>query len=88
MAIKCVWIEEGCIACGSCPVIAPDIFIIPLGDGYEDAVIRGDVRLDGRQGPNRNERSPLLAQIGINHQPAIEEAAYACPVEVIRYTAC
>ena len=26
MAIKRVWIEEGCIACGNCESVAPEIF--------------------------------------------------------------
>ena len=29
MAIKKVWIEEGCTACGMCEGIAPDVFEMP-----------------------------------------------------------
>lgn len=28
MAIKKVWIEEGCTACGLCEEISPDVFIV------------------------------------------------------------
>lgn len=29
MAIKKVWIEEGCISCGLCESICPDVFEMP-----------------------------------------------------------
>ncbi len=29
MAIKKVWIEEGCISCGVCEATAPDVFEMP-----------------------------------------------------------
>ena len=28
MAIKKVWIEEGCTACGVCESICPDVFVV------------------------------------------------------------
>jgi ferredoxin len=28
MAIKKVWIEEGCTACGLCEEISPDVFVV------------------------------------------------------------
>jgi len=28
MSIKKVWIEEGCIACGSCEQICPEVFVV------------------------------------------------------------
>jgi ferredoxin len=28
MAIKKVWIEEGCTVCGLCEEIAPDVFVV------------------------------------------------------------
>ena len=28
MAIKKVWIEEGCIACGLCEDICPEVFVV------------------------------------------------------------
>lgn len=82
MVITCVWIEEGCIACGACPISAPAIFVIP--DADDEAVILGNARMDGMTGSNRVERSPLRAAIAAEHAAAIVEAAEGCPVDVIR----
>jgi ferredoxin len=35
MAIKKVWIEEGCTSCGMCEGIAPDVFEMP-----DEAVVK------------------------------------------------
>lgn len=37
MAIKKVWIEEGCTACGLCESICPEVFVV----GDEATVIEG-----------------------------------------------
>lgn len=37
MAIKKVWIEEGCTSCGLCESICPDVFEIP-----DEAVVRNN----------------------------------------------
>ena len=76
-----VWIEEGCIACGACPTVCPAVFDIP----DQDAEIRGEARIDGITSPNL-EKSRLNA-LGMLYTSEIEEAAYGCPVEVIKYDA-
>jgi ferredoxin len=75
-----VWIEEGCIACGYCPIACPEIFDIP----NEDAEIRGSARMDGITSPNRIERS-RLNEAGLACTDGIEEAVAGCPVEVIQF---
>ena len=32
MAIRRVWIEEGCIACNLCEDVAPEVFEVPAGE--------------------------------------------------------
>ncbi len=41
MAIKKVWIEEGCTSCGMCESICPDIFEMP-----DEAVVQNDVNFE------------------------------------------
>jgi ferredoxin len=41
MAIKKVWIEEGCISCGVCEATAPEVFEMP-----ELAVVKEGVNFD------------------------------------------
>ncbi len=77
-----VWIEEGCIGCGACPLTAPAVFAL---DEVTDAVVLGTARQDGLTGVNRDERSPLRAEVAALESPPIQEAAEGCPVEVIRY---
>lgn len=76
-----VWIDEGCIHCGSCPTACPAVF--DIGDDGE-AVVRGTVRGDGLSDANRAGRGPLLAAVAAAEGEAIAEAAAGCPVEVIR----
>jgi len=53
MAIRKVWIEEGCISCGLCEDTAYEIFQVPGGStsrtrkGYKKLLV-GDTELDGR----------------------------------------
>lgn len=44
MAIKKVWIEEGCTACGLCESISPEVFVVE----DEAVVIEGAV-FDGNE---------------------------------------
>lgn len=67
MAIKRVWIEEGCISCNLCEDLVPEVFEVPLGEFCNvkaDAgrFLTGDAAFDEK----------------------VQEAADACPVEVIR----
>ena len=51
MAVKKVWIVEGCISCNLCEDLCPEVFEVPAGDtsrttkGHERH-LRGDPRLD------------------------------------------
>ena len=81
MAIKKVWIEEGCIVCGACAAECPDVFLVT-----DDAcLIKGSVREDGIESENREEGSPLKAGLGVSLEEGIRSAAAGCPVEVIRF---
>jgi ferredoxin len=79
MAVKLVWIEEGCITCGACEATCPEVFEV----GPDSSQIRGDAREDGLTSPNRAERSPLTAT-GAGHQADIRTAAEGCPMGVIQ----
>ncbi len=81
MAIKRVWIEEGCIVCNACETTCPEVFNVT-----EDSCnIRSEVRVDGAQTTNLTERSLLKDPIGADLAEQIEEAAEGCPVEVIKF---
>jgi ferredoxin len=81
MAIKRVWIEEGCIVCNACETTCPEVFNVT-----EDSCnIRAEVRVDGAQTTNLTERSELKGAIGNDLAEQIEEAAEGCPVEVIKF---
>lgn len=80
MAIKTVWIEEGCIACSACETECPDVFVV---DG--DCFVKGEVRQDGVQDGNRENRSPLKVELQVSLEEGIKAAASACPVEVIKF---
>lgn len=81
MAIKRVWIEEGCIVCNACETTCPEVFNVT-----EDSChIRSDVREDGQQDTNLSARSPLKGSFGEDLAEQITEAAEGCPVEVIKF---
>jgi ferredoxin len=80
VTITRVWIEEGCIGCGTCPGTCPAVFILPDAE----AAIRGEARLDGMTSANRMERSALNTRAA-SEAELIEEAAIGCPVDVIRF---
>ncbi|MFT7664399.1 MAG: ferredoxin [Planctomycetota bacterium] len=51
MAIKRVWIEEGCISCNLCEDLCPEVFEVPVGGecrtkkGHQK-LLKGDAELD------------------------------------------
>lgn len=81
MAIKTVWIEEGCIMCNACDAECPDVFLVT----DSTCMIKADVREDGQETENRDEKSALKADLGASLADAIKAAAAGCPVEVIQY---
>lgn len=81
MAIKTVWIEEGCIMCNACDAECPDVFLVT----DTTCVIKADVREDGQESENRDEKSPLKAEYRESLAEGIKAAAAGCPVEVIKY---
>ena len=81
MAIKSVWIEEGCIMCNACDAECPDVFLVT----DDTCMIKGEVREDGTENENRNEKSPLKADLQASLADGIKAAAAGCPVEVIQF---
>jgi len=81
MAIKTVWIEEGCIMCNACDAECPDVFLVT----DSTCVIRADVREDGNETENRDEKAPLKADLQASLEAGIIAAAAGCPVEVIQF---
>lgn len=81
MAIKSVWIEEGCIMCNACDAECPDVFLVT----DSTCMIKADVREDGIESENRDEKSPLKADLQASLADAVKAAAAGCPVEVIKY---
>lgn len=80
MAIKSVWIEEGCIVCNACDAESPDVFIVT----DNSSEIRAEVRQDGVQDTNPGH-APLKVELGVSLEAGIKAAAAGCPVEVIQY---
>lgn len=75
-----VWIEEDCITCDACQDICPEVF--QLTD--ETSQIVAAVRIDGVF--DRNIGGSLLkADFGKEFADYIEEAAEACPVDIIKF---
>jgi ferredoxin len=81
MAIKTVWIEEGCIICNACDAECPDVFAV----ADTSSTIKASVRQDGQENENRNEKSPLKVEFQVTMEAGIEAAAAGCPVEVIQF---
>lgn len=81
MAIKSVWIEEGCIMCNACDAECPDVFLVT----DSTCVIKGDVREDGQETENRDEKAPLKVELQVSLEAGIKAAASGCPVEVIQF---
>ncbi len=81
MAIKTVWIEEGCIVCNACDAECPDVFAVT----DTSSTIKASVRQDGKENENRDEKSPLKVELQASLAAGIEAAAAGCPVEVIQF---
>ena len=77
--VRLVTIDLGCIDCGQCESIAPEVFTMLDGS----AVVRGSVRSDGRSDRNDLARSPLVLAAQTDHAEAIMDAAETCPIEII-----
>ncbi len=75
-----VWIEEDCITCDACQDICPEVF--QLTD--ETSQIVAAVRVDGVFDRNIGG-SFLKADFGKEFADYIEEAAEACPVDIIKF---
>jgi ferredoxin len=81
VAIKTVWIEEGCILCNACDSECPEVFLV----ADDTCRIKGAVREDGVEDENRDAKSPLKVELQVSLEAGIKAAASACPVEVIQY---
>ena len=55
MAVTKVWIEEGCIVCNACETASPEVFLVT----EDSCVIRAEVREDGQESENLEEKSSL-----------------------------
>jgi len=86
-----VWIDLGCIPNCGCADTCPAVFKYPDDKDYESnditSKINGESRIDGITSDNAKEQCELIPEIGIKYYKEIIEAAYGCPVEVIKYTA-
>lgn len=76
-----IWIDEGCIACGACVEVAPEVFALDAGDG---CLLCGSARADGKDGDNAAERSPLRPEIAEANADLIREAIAECPTTCIK----
>ena len=75
-----VWIEEDCITCDACEDILPEVFAV-IDDSSQ---IKSDVREDGLLDRNTGF-SAIKAEFRSEYSELIEEAADACPVEIIKF---
>lgn len=76
-----IWIDEGCIACGACVDVAPEVFAMDAGDG---CLVRGEARVDGKDDVNVSSRSPLRPEIAAANARQLEDAVTGCPTECIK----
>ena len=75
-----VWIEEDCIICDACEDILPEVFEIT----EDTSQIKPGVREDGTFDRNTG-MSAIKAEFRAEYSELIEEAADACPVEIIKF---
>ena len=75
-----VWIEEDCITCDACEDILPEVFAVV----DDSSLIKSDVREDGVFDRNTGF-SAIKAEFRTEYSELIEEAADACPVEIIKF---
>ncbi len=75
-----VWIEEDCITCDACQDILPEVFEVT----DDTSKIKAEVREDGSFDRNISH-SAIKAEFRVEYSELIEEAADACPVEIIKF---
>ena len=75
-----VWIEEDCITCDACQDILPEVFEVT----DDTSQIKADVREDGAFDRNTG-LSAIKNEFRSEFSDLIEEAADACPVEIIKF---
>ena len=75
-----VWIEEDCITCDACQDILPEVFTVTDETSFISAEIREDGNFDQNTG-----RSAIKKEFRAEYSDIIEEAADACPVEIIKF---
>lgn len=76
-----VWIEPGCIRCGWCSDLAPEVF---QGSERHETRINGAIRSDGMTDDNRAARSLLLRPLLEQQAEFMEFVADGCPAHVIK----
>ena len=76
-----IWIDDGCISCGACVDVAPEIFALDAGDG---CLVRGEARVDGKDTTNLAERSQLRPGIAEANAIQLQDAVTGCPTECIK----
>ena len=78
--ISKVWIEDDCITCDACSDILPEVFDVTDDSSFIIAAVREDGNFD------RNlSHSPIKSELRAEYSDIIEEAADACPVEIIKF---
>ena len=75
-----VWIEEDCITCDACEDILPEVFEVT----DDTSIIKAEVREDGSTDRNTGF-SAIKTEFRSEFSELIEEAADACPVEIIKF---
>lgn len=81
--VRRVWIEPGCIQCGWCSDLIPEVFQV---DDTHECVIKGTARSDGSTTPNRDERAALLRPILDAEAGFLDFVAAGCPSLVIKFS--
>ena len=75
-----VWIEEDCITCDACQDILPEVFEVTDDTSFIKAEVREDSSFDRNIG-----FSAIKTEFRSEYSELIEEAADACPVEIIKF---
>ena len=75
-----VWIEEDCITCDACQDILPEVFEVTDDTSFIKAEVREDGSFDRNTG-----FSSIKTEFRSEFSELIEEAADACPVEIIKF---
>ncbi len=76
-----VWIEEGCIQCGWCSDLLPDVFRVTKDHRCE---IIGEARCDGATDDNRSTHAALRVRVFGPEATFFEFVAAGCPAAVIK----